>query len=78
MHDTCEGCFNHMGGGCCRINLENECAKGERQMYKPAKESGPFESVMLAWLWACDKDLEQNCLIVRRDSGHVVVWEDEP
>lgn len=27
-HDSCEGCRNYLGGGCCRLNLEDECAAG--------------------------------------------------
>ena len=26
--DTCKGCRNYLGGGCCRLNLEDECAAG--------------------------------------------------
>lgn len=25
---TCVGCKHHIGAGCCRINLEDECAAG--------------------------------------------------
>lgn len=27
-HDSCAGCKHDLGGGCCRINLEDECAAG--------------------------------------------------
>lgn len=25
---TCETCRHYLGGGCCRINLEDECREG--------------------------------------------------
>lgn len=31
----CETCANNLGGGCCKINLEAECAKGEYEAWKP-------------------------------------------
>ena len=35
---TCVGCKHYLGGGCCRMNLESECAAGDRELYevKPA------------------------------------------
>lgn len=33
--NTCEGCKHHLGGGCCRLNVEAECGKGERELYEP-------------------------------------------
>ena len=27
-HDSCEGCKHNLGGGCCKLNLEDECAAG--------------------------------------------------
>ena len=27
-HDSCEGCKNNLGGGHCKINLEDECCEG--------------------------------------------------
>lgn len=33
-HDTCEGCKHDLGGGCCRINLEVECGKGEHEAWE--------------------------------------------
>ena len=27
-HDSCAGCIYDLGGGCCRINLEDECREG--------------------------------------------------
>ena len=31
---TCIGCKHYLGGGCCRMNLESECAAGEFEMYE--------------------------------------------
>lgn len=31
---TCIGCKHYLGGGCCRMNLESECAAGDREMYE--------------------------------------------
>lgn len=31
----CETCLYHLGGGCCRINLESECGKGEHEAWRP-------------------------------------------
>lgn len=25
---SCDSCYNYLGGGCCRINLESECREG--------------------------------------------------
>lgn len=27
-HDSCKGCKHDLGGGCCKLNLEDECAAG--------------------------------------------------
>lgn len=27
-HDSCDGCKNDLGGGHCKINLEDECCEG--------------------------------------------------
>lgn len=27
-HDSCEGCKHNLGGGCCSLNVEDECAAG--------------------------------------------------
>lgn len=27
-HESCDGCNNDLGGGCCRINAEAECREG--------------------------------------------------
>lgn len=27
-HDSCEGCKHNLGGGCCKLNVEDECAAG--------------------------------------------------
>lgn len=31
---NCIGCVHYLGGGCCRINLERECADGDREMWE--------------------------------------------
>lgn len=28
IHDNCEGCRHNLGGGCCRLNMEQECRDG--------------------------------------------------
>lgn len=28
IHDNCEGCRHNLGGGCCRLNMEQECREG--------------------------------------------------
>lgn len=33
----CDTCRHYLGGGCCRINLEAECGKGEFEVWE-AKE----------------------------------------
>ena len=32
--ETCSGCIHHLGGGMCRLNVEAECGKGERELYE--------------------------------------------
>ena len=27
-HESCAGCANDLGGGCCKINEEGECREG--------------------------------------------------
>lgn len=43
---SCLGCVHYLGGGCCRINLEAECAAGYFEMYEPKepKEGGEDEA----------------------------------
>lgn len=36
---NCDGCRNSLGGGCCRINLEKECAAGGFEAWEPRKET---------------------------------------
>lgn len=36
-HTSCEGCKHHLGGGMCRINLEDECGKGEHEAWEGEK-----------------------------------------
>lgn len=33
---SCKGCKHYLGGGCCRMNLESECAAGDFEMYETA------------------------------------------
>lgn len=38
IHDSCEGCRHDLGGGCCRINEEQECREGgEYELFEAAK-----------------------------------------
>ena len=36
---ACDTCRHHLGGGCCRINLEAECGKGEFEAWEPKEGS---------------------------------------
>ena len=37
---SCNGCINYLGGGCCRINVEDECeAGGGFELYEPIEGS---------------------------------------
>lgn len=33
-HDSCDGCRHYLGGGCCRLNEEAECAAGGRELWE--------------------------------------------
>lgn len=53
----CETCKHYLGGGCCRINVEDECeAGGGYECWEPRMTK--FEkifstvSIVLAWLLA--------------------------
>ena len=35
---SCEGCKQYLGGGCCRINMELECGKGEFELYESEED----------------------------------------
>lgn len=37
---TCEGCKYYLGGGCCRLNLESECAAGDFEMWEGPEHAG--------------------------------------
>lgn len=37
--NTCVGCKHYLGGGCCRMNLERECADGEFELYETESDS---------------------------------------
>lgn len=37
-HTSCFECVHYLGGGCCRINLEAECAAGDFEMYESKAE----------------------------------------
>lgn len=36
---SCNGCKHYLGGGCCRMNLESECAAGGFEMYETKNDS---------------------------------------
>ena len=36
---TCDTCRHYLGGGCCRINLEAECGKGEFEAWEQKRGS---------------------------------------
>ena len=36
----CRGCRHHLGGGCCRANLEAECGCGNYEAWEPRLEGG--------------------------------------
>lgn len=38
MGRCCETCSHDLGGGCCRINLEAECAAGEFEAWEPREK----------------------------------------
>ena len=35
---SCMGCVHYLGGGCCRMNLENECAAGDFELYETERK----------------------------------------
>ena len=35
----CETCRHYLGGGCCRINLEAECAAGGYEAWEAREEA---------------------------------------
>lgn len=37
-HVSCAGCKYDLGGGCCRINEEAECAAGEFELWEEKKD----------------------------------------
>lgn len=41
--DSCRGCKHHLGGGLCRMNVEAECGKGERELYEQEENGGKKE-----------------------------------
>lgn len=51
MHNTCDGCIDHLGGNHCYLNLEMECADGDREMYRPRREN-EFADIESASVWA--------------------------
>lgn len=40
-HNSCTGCRHYLGGGCCRMNLESECAAGEFELWEEAEHAEP-------------------------------------
>ena len=49
MCDSCTGCKNDLGGGCCRINAEAECREGGGyelyEAYEGNDEPWPNENI---------------------------------
>lgn len=40
-HESCHGCNNDLGGGCCKINMEGECREGGGfELWEPKKGAG--------------------------------------
>ena len=39
-HDRCDGCRHYLGGGCCRLNVEKECAAGGFELWEGEAEKG--------------------------------------
>ncbi len=37
-HESCDGCAAYLGGGCCRDNLEAECAAGNYELWRETNE----------------------------------------
>ena len=35
-HVSCDGCRHYLGGGCCAVSLESECAAGEFEAWVPS------------------------------------------
>lgn len=33
-HVSCDGCKHYLGGGCCQMNLESECAAGGFELWE--------------------------------------------
>lgn len=33
-HESCEGCKWYLGGGCCRLNAEDECGAGDYELWE--------------------------------------------
>ena len=56
--NTCEGCKHYLGGGCCRINEEKECADSEYELYEPKDDDD--------WIPATWKEIWQlmACVII--------------
>lgn len=40
--DKCPTCKHYLGGGCCRINLEAECAAGYFEAWEPKDKKDPW------------------------------------
>lgn len=47
MRTSCEGCVHYLGGGCCRLNLESECAAGGRELWEEEDPEHEVQSVPL-------------------------------
>lgn len=43
---NCDTCRHDLGGGCCRINLEAECGKGDFEAWEPKDRVAEASSCM--------------------------------
>lgn len=43
---SCCTCANYLGGGCCKINVEDECAEGEFELWMTNDRTGKDMNVL--------------------------------
>lgn len=49
----CDGCVHYLGGGCCRLNAESECAAGGGyELYESEEEEGKYQNAIMLALYA--------------------------
>lgn len=64
---SCVGCKHHIGDGCCRINLESECAAGGGyEAWQPREETPSNERVTLTLTRNQALIVEQACELLAR------------